>query len=126
MIACNPSQGGFMSVFQKNRTIKNLAVLASFAVFPLVAESAIEKPQLKTVEKTHAVYISYSKPEKIYKKAQKKCNKFFSRAIASKPRERSSYSVEIINVVPKIKKASALCVARAYDNQSVKALKRKY
>lgn len=84
-----------------------------------VAGTNIEKPGDKTYEQTNAVYISYTKPSSIYKKAHKKCKKFFKRGIASEATERTTYSVEILNIVPKIKKASALCVAKKYRMDDV-------
>ncbi len=78
--------------------------------------SFADSKDLRAFESTNAVYISYTKPKGIYKRAQKACQKFFKRSIAS---ERISYSVEIVTVVPEIKKASALCVARKYLNDDV-------
>ncbi|MGH1467292.1 MAG: hypothetical protein ACRBBP_00215 [Bdellovibrionales bacterium] len=78
--------------------------------------SLANSKNLRAFESTKAVYISYTKPKGIYKRAHKACQKFFKRGVAS---ERTSYSVEILTVVPKIKKASALCVSKKYLNDDV-------
>lgn len=72
-------------------------------------------------ESIRSVYISYSKPGGIYKKAHKACRKFFNKDMAAKLGERVSYAVEIITMNPKIRKASALCVAKRYTNDNVVA-----
>lgn len=77
-------------------------------------------------ESTSAVYISYNKSKGIYKKAHRACRKFFDKNMITDSEGRVSYSVEILTIVPKIKKASALCVARRYKNDDVLAVNTRF
>lgn len=76
------------------------------------------------VEKTRSVHTSYKSTTSLYKKLHRKCSRFFApkRMIAGDD-PRKFYSVEIVSIMPKQKKVTALCVSKAYKNDDVVAVR---